>query len=85
MYKIKYAKKKNKKSSPFFAIVPSGKLLVMILTSPAPKRFSINSKETLATLKIFIPSIIISSSLKSFSSCYFIKFIFVFKGPQQKR
>jgi|GEM_PF-4729774 len=34
MYKIKYAKKKNKKSSPFFAIIPSGKLLVMILTSP---------------------------------------------------
>ncbi len=34
MYQIKHPKKRSKKSSPFFAFVPSGNILVGILTSP---------------------------------------------------
>jgi len=34
MYRMKHPKKRSKKSSPFFAIVPSGETLVGILTSP---------------------------------------------------
>ncbi|MFQ5452873.1 MAG: hypothetical protein ACE5D6_01645 [Candidatus Zixiibacteriota bacterium] len=34
MYKIKPASKSSKKSSPFFAFVRSGELLVTVLSSP---------------------------------------------------
>ena len=47
MFKLKHPKKKKDNSSPFMAVVPSGKTLVGVLTSPKAvfERFRKNGRD----------------------------------------